>query len=443
MATVRQPTPAEENSISPAPAEEVEVAGRNGPLTGCAHLLDSPAPAVVTPPPAEKPKITQELIDARFEKLLRHVQANRPSEDVSLIRRAWEFCVQHHAGQERASGEPYIIHPLEVAEVLAEMKLDASAIAAGLLHDAVEDTPATNEEIAAELRRPGGAHCRRRHQDRQDPVCQPRRPPGRKRAQDAAGHGDRCSRGARSSWPTGCTTCAPWSTFSPNASEAHCARDPGHLCAARAPAGHGQSPWRTRGPRLSLYRPGSLRAVQAAVESAAQGRRTLPATKSNDTLQSKLQENNIRGARRVAHQAALLHLSEAPAAKVELDQVYDLLAVRVITERRQDCYAVFGLIHSLGGRCPGRIKDFIAIPRANLLPIAAHYGDRRARASSSKCRSAPKRCTASRKKASPRTGSTRTAARWPRPRRRALELDSPPGRVAAGDDRPRTSSSPP
>ena len=75
------------------------------------------------------------------------MQANRPNEDVSLIRKAWEFCVQHHAGQERASGEPYIIHPLEVAEVLAEMKLDATAIAAGLLHDAVEDTPATSEEI--------------------------------------------------------------------------------------------------------------------------------------------------------------------------------------------------------------------------------------------------------------------------------------------------------
>ena len=90
-------------------------------------------------------------VDARFDALLRHVQSNRPNEDVSLIRKAWEFCVKHHEGQTRASGEPYIIHPLEVAEVLAEMKLDASAIAAGLLHDSVEDTPATNEEIAAEF----------------------------------------------------------------------------------------------------------------------------------------------------------------------------------------------------------------------------------------------------------------------------------------------------
>ena len=80
-------------------------------------------------------------IGARFQDLLKTVKANRPSEDLAPIRKAWEFCVHYHEGQLRASGEPYIIHPLEVAEVLAEMKLDATAIAAGLLHDAVEDTP--------------------------------------------------------------------------------------------------------------------------------------------------------------------------------------------------------------------------------------------------------------------------------------------------------------
>ena len=103
------------------------------------------AVARTTEPPAQK----NAIISERFESLLERVQANRPTEDVSLIRKAWEFCVQHHDGQMRASGEPYIIHPLEVAEVLAEMKMDATAIAAGLLHDSVEDTPATNEEIAA------------------------------------------------------------------------------------------------------------------------------------------------------------------------------------------------------------------------------------------------------------------------------------------------------
>src|SRR5262249_8051600 len=63
------------------------------------------------------------------------------------IRRAYDFSVTHHAGQTRASGEPYLIHPLEVAIVLADMKLDSTAIAAGLLHDAIEDTDVTHEDV--------------------------------------------------------------------------------------------------------------------------------------------------------------------------------------------------------------------------------------------------------------------------------------------------------
>ncbi|MDE3062789.1 MAG: bifunctional (p)ppGpp synthetase/guanosine-3',5'-bis(diphosphate) 3'-pyrophosphohydrolase, partial [Acidobacteriota bacterium] len=101
------------------------------------------------PDSAPLPLPGEDAISQRFEALLQQVQANRPTEDVGLIRKAWEFCVQHHQGQMRASGEPYIIHPLEVAEVLAELKMDATAISAGLLHDAVEDTPATREEIQA------------------------------------------------------------------------------------------------------------------------------------------------------------------------------------------------------------------------------------------------------------------------------------------------------
>ncbi|MGC2161392.1 MAG: GTP pyrophosphokinase, partial [Silvibacterium sp.] len=70
-------------------------------------------------PSKAAPRSEQYAIDERFEALLRQVQANRAGDDVNLIRKAWAFCVQHHHGQMRASGEPYIIHPLEVAEVLA------------------------------------------------------------------------------------------------------------------------------------------------------------------------------------------------------------------------------------------------------------------------------------------------------------------------------------
>ncbi len=87
-------------------------------------------------------------MEARFDRLLLTVHRNRPNDDLDLIRRAWAFCVQQHEGQKRAIGEPYIMHPLEVCQVLAELKMDSTAIAAGLLHDAVEDTDVTSPEIA-------------------------------------------------------------------------------------------------------------------------------------------------------------------------------------------------------------------------------------------------------------------------------------------------------
>src|SRR3984885_2884939 len=92
-----------------------------------------------------------DLFADKFSKLLNLVRANRPGDDLDIIRKAWDFCLEHHKGQMRASGEPFVLHPLEVALVLAEMKLDSTAIAAGLLHDAVEDTPVTSEDIEAKF----------------------------------------------------------------------------------------------------------------------------------------------------------------------------------------------------------------------------------------------------------------------------------------------------
>src|SRR6266508_89756 len=83
----------------------------------------------------------------RFEDLLEKVRAYSPDTDVELLRRAYVFSAFEHRGQVRHSGEPYLIHPLAVADFLADMKLDAVAIAAGLLHDVVEDTLTTIERI--------------------------------------------------------------------------------------------------------------------------------------------------------------------------------------------------------------------------------------------------------------------------------------------------------
>src|SRR6184192_1141402 len=94
---------------------------------------------------------TNVLTVTKFRELLRRMHENRPNDDLELIRKAYEFSQKHHAGQTRASGEPYLVHPLEVALVLSEMKMDPVAIVAGLLHDSVEDTSVTIVDIRKEF----------------------------------------------------------------------------------------------------------------------------------------------------------------------------------------------------------------------------------------------------------------------------------------------------
>src|SRR3989338_10690216 len=83
----------------------------------------------------------------RLEEILDRVHSYNPAADLDLIRKAYVYSAKVHQGQTRRSGEPYLIHPLEVANILAQMRLDAPSIATGLLHDTVEDTLATLDEI--------------------------------------------------------------------------------------------------------------------------------------------------------------------------------------------------------------------------------------------------------------------------------------------------------
>ena len=93
----------------------------------------------------------------RLEEILDRVEKHHPGDNLDLIRRAYIFSAKEHKGQVRASGEPYLTHPLEVANLLAEMKMDAVTVSVGLLHDVVEDTLTSLEKIE-ELFGPEVAH---------------------------------------------------------------------------------------------------------------------------------------------------------------------------------------------------------------------------------------------------------------------------------------------
>src|ERR1700694_2848239 len=83
----------------------------------------------------------------RLHDILEKVSAYRPDADLDLIKKAYVYSAKVHQGQVRKSGEPYLVHPLEVAAILAELKLDEHSVVAGLLHDTIEDTLARPEEI--------------------------------------------------------------------------------------------------------------------------------------------------------------------------------------------------------------------------------------------------------------------------------------------------------
>ena len=89
--------------------------------------------------------------DELYQVLIQHVRRYHPSDDISMIEKAYKVACIAHREQKRKSGEPYIIHPLHVAIILADLEMDKETIVAGLLHDVVEDTIMTEEEITEEF----------------------------------------------------------------------------------------------------------------------------------------------------------------------------------------------------------------------------------------------------------------------------------------------------
>ena len=375
MATHSTSSPAASpKPIFPDPVSEVFVAQsseENGNATGAAPevvRLISAAPPQLKPVAAEADSVAKTVHDGpigqRFEHLLRTIYLHRPSEDLAPIQKAWEFCVHYHAEQKRASGEPYIIHPLEVAEVLAEMKLDATAIAAGLLHDAVEDTPVTSEEISTAFGEQV-AHIVE-GVTKIDKI-------------QFANREDRQAENVRKMLLAMVSDVRV--VLIKLADRLHNMRTLQHLKPERqeaiaretmdiyAPLAHRLGMGKVRGELEDLaFRytdPVNYQKVAEAIEARrVEGEQFL--TTVEDAIVEQLREHNIQA--RVEWRIKRLYSvwQKLEKSKVSVDQVFDLLAIRIITETQAECYGVLGLIHMLWRPVPGRIKDFIANPRANL-----------------------------------------------------------------------------
>ena len=303
-------------------------------------------------------------LQAKFQQLLGKVAENRPQDDLEIIRKAFEFSLVHHQGQMRASGEPFLVHPLEVSLVLADMKLDSTAIAAGLLHDAIEDTPVTHEDVRREF--------------------------GEQVAHIVEGVTkidkiDFASREERQAENVRKMVLAMVSDIRvvliKLADRLHNMRTLQHLPEARqqaiaretleiyAPIAHRLGMGKVRGELEDLaFRyvdPIGYEQVHQAVESRRKAGEAFLA-RMVKFLQQKLKESGVEA--RVESRIKRLYSihQKLLRQRITVDQVYDLLAVRIVTKSVKDCYAVLGAIHQMWRPVPGRIKDFIAMPRPNL-----------------------------------------------------------------------------
>ncbi len=138
-------------TMSGAPASSLSLSGPSIPDDAAAPQEQaefvSKQPSLSVPPPT--PGSGTKALTIRIQDILDKVQSIRSDADVALLQRAYIFSASQHAGQVRLSGEPYLSHPLEVAYILADLRMDDATIAAGLLHDTLEDTKATREELTA------------------------------------------------------------------------------------------------------------------------------------------------------------------------------------------------------------------------------------------------------------------------------------------------------
>jgi len=306
---------------------------------------------------------TTALTLTKFRELMRRMQENRPQDDLSIIKKAYDFSLKYHEGQSRASGDPYLVHPLEVALVLAEMKMDPVAVAAGLLHDSVEDTSVTIVDIRKEFG---------------EQVAHIVEGVTKISKIDFATREEQQAENLRKMMLAMVDDIRV--VLIKLADRLHNMRTLEHLPAERqnkiaqetleiyAPIAHRLGMGKIRGELEDLgFRfidPVGYEQVEKAVNARRkQGEAFL--AKVQQTIKDKLKEAGIQA--QVDSRIKRLYSihKKLQRQRIAVDQVYDLCALRVVTRSLQDCYAVLGIIHNLWRPVPGRIKDFIAMPRPN------------------------------------------------------------------------------
>jgi len=317
--------------------------------------------------PATNPQISlaaRRTVDLRFGELLDKVRKNRPGDDLELLRRAYDFAAEQHKAQIRLSGEPYLSHPVEVAHLLADMKLDVTSLCAALLHDVVEDTKIPIEKISENF----GPDVARLVEG----VTKISK-------LDLLAPEDRQAENVRKMLLAMVNDVRV--VMVKLADRLHNMRTLEYLAPERQQ--------RIARETLDIYAPVANRLGMGLIrgeledlafrylepEAFLELQKKLASKQKvfdkfllevQETIREKMVENGIPA--EVQGRIKRLYSVHLKIQKQQrnLDQIYDLLAIRVITDTVKNCYAALGVIHQIWRPVPGRFKDYIAMPRPNL-----------------------------------------------------------------------------
>jgi GTP diphosphokinase / guanosine-3',5'-bis(diphosphate) 3'-diphosphatase len=303
-------------------------------------------------------------VEQLYRELEGKIRDYRPKDDLSIVEKAYRFASRYHEGQTRDSGEPYMVHPLMVAHILADMRMDLVAIETGLLHDVVEDTSVTVEQVKKEFGEEV-ARC-------VDGLTKLSK-------LDVFGAEERQAESFRKMLLAMVEDIRV--IMVKLADRIHNMRTLGYVSQERreriaretieiyAPIAHRLGMGKIRGELEDLafqhLEPHDYQEISAAIENRRHSNEEF-LNEIRGTVEAECRREGIPARIEARVKRPYSVFQKLRKQKITVDQVYDLIALRIITDSVKNCYAALGVIHNQWRPIPGRIKDFIAIPRPNL-----------------------------------------------------------------------------